>query len=245
MILYFSSTGNCLHVAKRIAEKTGDQIASVGEVKQVELSAGEQLGFVFPTYFWALPKYVEQYMRQLAVSSPDREPYVYFIATYGTTCGGAGKEMTRHMKRKSIPLSALYSVKMPDDWTPWFDLSDPARVAEINEEADKEIDEVAAEILAQRRGDRIKSKMPHWMTFFSLRLYDIYRRTKRFTLEDSCISCGKCAAECPEGAIEIQAGKPVWVKPQCTLCLHCLHTCPTFAIQYGRKTKKHGQYYHP
>ena len=25
-------------------------------------------------------------------------------------------------------------------------------------------------------------------------------------------------------------------------CLGCLHKCPTFAIQYGRNTKKHGQY---
>ena len=31
MILYFSATGNCEYVAKRIAEKSGDETVSVAE----------------------------------------------------------------------------------------------------------------------------------------------------------------------------------------------------------------------
>ena len=29
------------------------------------------------------------------------------------------------------------------------------------------------------------------------------------------------------------------------MCLGCLHRCPKFAIQYGSRTKKHGQYTNP
>ena len=29
------------------------------------------------------------------------------------------------------------------------------------------------------------------------------------------------------------------------MCLGCLHRCPEFAIQYGKNTKKHGQYMNP
>ena len=43
----------------------------------------------------------------------------------------------------------------------------------------------------------------------------------------------------------MQASKPVWVKDKCVMCLGCLHRCPKFAIQYGRNTKKHGQYANP
>ena len=28
------------------------------------------------------------------------------------------------------------------------------------------------------------------------------------------------------------------------MCLSCLHHCPKFAIQYGSRTQKHGQYSH-
>ncbi|HOO26860.1 MAG TPA: EFR1 family ferrodoxin, partial [Lachnospiraceae bacterium] len=64
-------------------------------------------------------------------------------------------------------------------------------------------------------------------------------------VEDTCIGCGLCAEKCPVNAIKIQNGKPVWVREQCVMCLKCLHHCPKFSIQYGRHTKKHGQYRNP
>ena len=35
------------------------------------------------------------------------------------------------------------------------------------------------------------------------------------------------------------------VAERCAMCLGCLHRCPKFAIQYGNRTKRHGQYTHP
>ena len=51
--------------------------------------------------------------------------------------------------------------------------------------------------------------------------------------------------KCPVQAIEMQNKKPVWIKDQCVMCLGCLHRCPRFAIQYGRRTARHGQYTNP
>lgn len=70
-------------------------------------------------------------------------------------------------------------------------------------------------------------------------------RTKNLTVEDTCVGCGLCAQKCPAQAIEMRAGKPVWVKKNCVMCLGCLHRCPQFAIQYGPNTKVHGQYRNP
>ena len=64
-------------------------------------------------------------------------------------------------------------------------------------------------------------------------------------VNESCVGCGLCAKNCPVSAIELRAGRPVWTKKQCVMCLSCLHRCPKFAIQYGGKTAKHGQYVHP
>ena len=54
-----------------------------------------------------------------------------------------------------------------------------------------------------------------------------------------------CARKCPDQAIEMRDGRPVWVKERCIMCLGCLHRCPKFAIQYDDRTREHGQYRHP
>jgi Fe-S-cluster-containing hydrogenase component 2 len=79
----------------------------------------------------------------------------------------------------------------------------------------------------------------------SYSMYGNQSKTSHFVLEDSCVGCGYCAKKCPANAIEMKENKPVWVKKQCIMCLGCLHRCPKFAIQYGKNTKKHGQYLNP
>ncbi|MDO4489015.1 MAG: EFR1 family ferrodoxin [Eubacteriales bacterium] len=71
------------------------------------------------------------------------------------------------------------------------------------------------------------------------------RRTVNLRAENTCIGCGLCAPKCPVDAIEMRVSRPVWVKDKCVMCLGCLHRCSRFAIQYGKNTKKHGQYTHP
>ena len=50
---------------------------------------------------------------------------------------------------------------------------------------------------------------------------------------------------CPIDAIELQNGKPVWVKKHCTQCLGCINRCPVQAIEYGKDTPGRRRYVHP
>lgn len=75
MIFYFSATGNCRHVARRIAAATGDQAVSVEAVKdgstyELELKAGEMLAIVSPVYCGGLPKIVCDFLDKLRIKSP-------------------------------------------------------------------------------------------------------------------------------------------------------------------------------
>ena len=94
-------------------------------------------------------------------------------------------------------------------------------------------------------GDYMQRKvpMPIAKRFYNME-YDTMRKTSHFQVEDTCIGCGLCARNCPISAIDMVKQKPSWNTEQCVMCLSCLHHCPKFEIQYGNKTKKHGQYVH-
>ena len=251
MILYFSAEGNSRYVAQRIAEATGDAARSIEELApagplRLELEPGEQLGVVSPTYFWELPRIVAGVLGRLALD-PDPERYTFFVATYGTTPGRTGVIVKGLLKRRGIRLDARFAVRMPDTWTPIFDLSDPDRVTAQLARADRQASQVAEKIAARERGSFMPLRTPAIARPVAHAAFLAARRTSRFRVLDACVGCGLCERTCPAGAIRIEEGRPVWVKGSCELCLGCLHRCPTFAIRYGSgsATGEHGQYLHP
>jgi len=56
-------------------------------------------------------------------------------------------------------------------------------------------------------------------------------------LEARCLSCGACAAACPEGAIDFSPGSlPKTSRERCTVCGACVKVCPTGAREIiGRR----------
>ena len=248
MILYFSATGNREYVAQRIAAETGDIAVSITDYYKKQIFSFDEkyktLGIVSPTYSWGLPVIVTEFLQRLDLShKPD---YLFFIATYGTTPGQTGRFADNILAPKGLSLSAKFSVKMPDTWTPIFDLSNKEKVRRINDNAELEIDYIIKQIKNFTVGDFMKNKLPYPLAKIGYNIeYDSMRKTKHFSVDDTCIGCGLCAKKCPVQAIEMQNKRPVWSKEKCVMCLGCLHRCPKFAIQYGKNTKRHGQYTNP
>lgn len=250
MILYFSATGNCKYVASRIAKQTNDNIISIADcIKQKSfnftLNPKESLGIISPTYAWGLPSIVIEFLKKLHISF-FKKPYVYFVATYGTTSGQTGRYANQHLQKNGISVDSYFSVKMPDTWTPTFDLSNSEKVKKINKKAEPQIDFVIEKISKFEYGDFMTRKVPYLATqiFYPFE-YNRMRQTKHLHVTDTCIGCSLCAKECPVNAIKMKDGKPFWVDDQCVMCLSYLHHCPKFAIQYDNRTKDHGQYKNP
>lgn len=246
MIYYFSATGNCKYAAERIAAAIGDTTASIVDADTyVKLSEGEAFGIVCPTYFWELPVPVRKFLSGITING-DGKNYIFFVATCGMTPGCCGEDARRILSKRCVALDASFSVKMPDTWTPIFDLSNTAKVAKQNQNAENNIENVISRIHERQRGNRTERRTPYAVRHITDPIMNSKRKTKNFYVENTCIGCGLCAKKCPVHAIEMQSGKPVWVKERCALCLGCLHHCPKFAIQYGNgKTKSHGQYKNP
>lgn len=251
MIFYYSGTGNSRHVANCIGSETNEEVMNIAECMQngsfeFTLKADERLGFVLPTYFYGMPLFVEEFMKKISVKMPENSaPYVFFVATCGNTTGQIGGFVKAALKARSIDVDAMFTVVMPDTWTPMFNLTNKEKVAAINKAADQSIAEIAKKVKERSKVMELRHVWPMIMVKMVRSMYPSSSKTSRFTVESSCIGCGLCAKNCPEQAIEIRDKRPVWVHDTCSVCLGCLHRCPKFAIQYGKNTKKHGQYVHP
>lgn len=243
MILYFSATGNCKYVATRLAQATGQEMYSIADCirnGQYDFSDGT-VGIISPAYDWGLPSIVKEFLEKASF----RTDYLYFAATYGTIPGAIGYMANKAIRERTI--DAYYSVRMPDTWAPIFDLSTPEKVAKYTRHTESEIDRMIQGVRERRTNRHLRPRTPAIIT--KLIAEPLYNKKVRCTsnlhAENTCIGCGLCAKKCPVQAIAMRDGRPVWVKDRCVMCLGCLHRCPKFAIQYGNRTKKHGQYTNP
>ena len=238
MIYYFSGTGNSKYSAEKLAVKTGDRAVSMVEALKNgadNIEAGEKTGFVFPVYFWGLPEIV----RRFAESVKGRlGGYVYCVITCGADTGGAAGLLAKALGREPDYSASL---RMPDNYVIMYDPCPKDKALKFLRHSDAELDGICADIIAGKKRSE-KSFMRSAKTAVLNIFYNPFRKTKYFFADDKCVSCGKCAQICPDGAIEIKNGKPEWIKPKCQHCTACINRCPQKAIQFGKKTAERGRY---
>jgi len=247
MIFYFSGTGNSLMVAQRIAEALGDEHMAITDIlhgirRIPRMSPDEKIGLICPVYFFGLSDLVEKFISLLEPFAGDR--YIFGVLTYGTMTGMAASVMRRLFALRGIRLNAVFSVRMVDVWTPMFNLSDSDACLRRTEAAMPKIDRIIN--LIRAKAHESNPSLPSFFAPLGRKVYDAQRATRKFSLiTERCIGCGLCARGCPASAITMDDDRPRWSKEQCTLCLRCLHRCPSFAIQYGSRTASHGQFINP
>lgn len=240
MIFYFSGTGNSRYVAERLAVLLKDTAVSIAKHPCPTVPANDEvIGFVTPTYFWGIPWNVSDFVKNLHIEG---RPYLFHVLTCGGSTGDASGMLEKHLGKA---FDARFSVKMPDTWTPMFDVSDDRKNQALLDAAEESVDRIADIIAKKEKGDYDRLK---GMGKLATRLvYPFYKRqsTRKFAVSSDCTGCGLCARQCPVNAIQIDNGKPSWTLAHCLFCLGCLHQCPQNAITFGPNTKKHGQYYNP
>lgn len=246
MIFYFSGTGNSEYVARRLAERTGEEIYNIADCVNksrfhFSLKKGERLGFVYPVYYWGLPQIVREFVKETSFVKYGKH-YVYSVATCGVMTGSADEDLSKLLKAKSIGMNATFGIKMVDNYTVVFNVKNEEKNAAKNQKAEDTISDMLF-LVDNKIGGYYNKLRGIWPASpFAHAGYSISRRTVFFKGSKDCIECGKCVNGCPSKAIAIEDGKAVWTKKSCTMCFSCIHHCPVNAISYGPTTKRNGQY---
>lgn len=256
MIFYFSGTGNSKWVAEKIGEQTGEthdgkviNIADVMKPLYAEekeknnltdlvngLEEGESVGIVFPIYGWDVPWLVKSFVKRLNLSE---KVYSYVICTCGSEAGNAIDKLQGYHR-----VDSAYSIVMPDNYIVLFNIDEPDDIRSRIENAEKRIQTIGRNIIQREKVFQVdKGSMPGIKSSIVAGFFNkFFMSTNKFAVNQSCVGCGLCESNCPVLVIEMNEGKPRWVKDRCTMCLACVHRCPESAINYGNFTKKKDRY---
>ncbi len=253
MIYYFTGTGNSYYVAKVLGINLKENIENLGDSrraglvrKPVSLQEDEILGFVFPVYAWGPPRWVLEFIKSLDFEG-NLPSYTFGIATCGENIGNTMTTIKKALKEKNIPLDYGYSVKMPNNYLMMGSNVETGQKAEEKiRRADTLLSMVSEDIRSRGRGFYLnKGFMPGLLSKAVNPLFSKFAvNTKKFRVNENCISCGLCRKICNTQTIELVDGKPVWGS-ECVQCVACINYCPVQAINYGGRTRKKQRYKNP
>ena len=253
MVFYFSGTGNTRWVAEELAKNTGEKILSISNELKGEcsysLQEGERLGFCFPVHGWQPPRIVRDFINK-ATFSLKSSTYSYAILTCGDNIGKALDIFKKELNKKQLQISSAYSLIMPESYVclPFMHTDTKENEQKKIHNATIELKRITNEIINREPNIVRITRGPFPWTlshvigaFFNAHMIS---DKKFFVDENICIHCRKCEKTCPTGNIFIKNGVPHWLHNNtCTNCLSCYHHCPKHAINYGKITRKRGQYY--
>ena len=238
-VYYFSATGNSLHTAKIIGDKLNAELIPMPGRMGITCNS-EVIGFVFPTYFWGLPRTVTEFIQKLKVEA--KNPYIFAVSTYGALHGGVLGHAQQLLKGRNLQLSygkvILAVANFIEEYNPRISSSE-VNLKSAEMEAAKAADDILAGV---HIGD---FEVTVWDKLF----YKLYTNIKLnkdggFHADDKCIGCGICEKVCPNKNIELKDGHPVF-RHRCEHCVACINWCPQEAIQWRTFTKRRNRYHHP
>ena len=248
VIYYFTGSGNSLATARKICGHLGDcelvSIASLATTSEEIRPTSDRVGIVCPVYYLGLPSIVTEFVNRLDLS---RTGYCFAVLTMG----GFGTSALHQLDdlvfaRNNRHLDAAFTVRMPGNFVPRYDMAKGAKRDNLLAEADSRLAEIATSIdkgLTVRPGSALVTGLLKRFMYDGF-ISTIHDADKNFFADEKCTSCGTCATVCPVKNIEMVNEKPLW-KHHCELCCACIHFCPAEAIQYGQKTKNRGRYRNP
>jgi len=254
IIIYFSGTGNTHFIAQKIQElRENKEEISLLPFEQYDSNVMKDIDRVyigFPVYGLSIPHLLEStFFEKLAGKQ------VYIFATMAYSAGVSLNRAVKLAQNKDAIIIGARTVIMPGSDGMGFMKEDSPQIANMCDRDFDAIPEMAVieedfraidegdlsfrdksfgEISSIKKGllsasSQIMKPMEKWLS-------------SKLNADENCTGCSLCEKICPTHNIRV-TGKEVAFGDQCTLCVRCVHHCPSQAINIGKMTK--GKFKYP
>ena len=233
-VFYFSSTGNSLYAAKRIAEAFSGGLSYIPKYGG-EPVAADRVVIVSPEYAMGLPIPTVDFLKRLRTDAP-----VYIVLTYGGAVMGADRAAYDEAGDAGLDVKAVFTLKMVENFTVFFTVP-KGYIKRTMKKAPARLDRIIEQIRANAEFEPKRAKGGRRD---SEKMRESWRKMGgKLWASDACVKCGKCVSLCPVGNIEMADDRAVFLD-RCVACLGCYHRCPKKAIKFA-KHKKSFRYFCP
>ena len=235
-IFYFTSTGNSLNAARRIAEEINAKVLPMRE--EYAVCDDDVIGLVFPNYYWSVPRIVQRFISKLKLINSSA--YVFAVITCGDPRIGAIGIVHRLLKSQGIILTYAERLVAVSNYLPKHE-------SNASEQLFQKTEEQLRGIIRRIRSQELNKTNSCWSVLSSVIAFKFCPgedSDRSFTVSDACSGCGLCERVCAVGNIIMKSERPSFLH-RCEHCLGCLHNCPAEAIDWKHKTQGKKRYRHP
>lgn len=224
-ICYFTASGNCLYVAKRI----GGTLLSIPQLMKqdnIEIT-DDAVGIVAPVYAVEMPMMVKEFLLRANIKTN----YFFFIYTYGSGYAEAFAHVELVCREKGLKLSYINAIQMVDNYLPGFEMQNQIDTLP-KKNVEGQIEKLLSDIADRgetpvKIGAANKAQMAMYQKMLAKRI--LRKDTAQdYIVNDNCTRCGICTKVCP--ADNITVTDKVHFANKCEVCYACLHNCPQNAI---------------
>jgi len=235
-IFYFSGTGN----TKKVALKYSEELKANGHEcelfalplkQEIALTDYDLIGIGYPIHGFNAPQLMLQFAKSIEKSQSNPRAFIFKTSGEPVKMSRVSSlKLISILKKRGVKVTNEYQYVMPYNMI--FRHTD--HMAYVMWETAKRLIPIDCRDVLNgvERHEKKLFLGGLWEWFMRIEYGGFHFNGLFYKVKGDCISCGKCARNCPVGNIEMKDGKPNFGN-NCIMCARCSFHCPANCIKIG------------